>query len=96
MLRRLAEYTKLQNGLGDTEQPRTWSLDVRRRRGAEVISNKYKKLNLNSHVYVTSSTDPSIPPGIHRLLVERVPSGGRAATFPTPFVALRNGVKSLR
>ena len=72
MLRTTArEYTKLQNGLGDTgttEDPGPWMYAKATHFDAEVISNKYKKLNLNSHVYVTSSTDPSIPPGIHRLL----------------------------
>jgi len=35
---------------------------------AETVTDKYRQLNLNSHVYVTSSHDPNIPPGIHRLL----------------------------
>ena len=34
---------------------------------AEIIDNNYKKLNLFSMVYVTSSDDPNIPPGVHRL-----------------------------
>ena len=72
MLRTTArEYTNLKNGLGDTgttKDPGPWMYAKATHFDAEVISNKYKKLNLNSHVYVTSSTDPSIPPGIHRLL----------------------------
>ena len=35
---------------------------------AEVVDRTYRELNLHSLVYVTSSHDPSIPPGIHRLL----------------------------
>ena len=35
---------------------------------AEVVTDKYRQLNLNSLVYVTSSHDLRIPPGIHRLL----------------------------
>lgn len=35
---------------------------------AEVISETYKQFNLYSKVYVTSSDDPDIPPGIHDLL----------------------------
>ena len=60
---------QLSAGQGKTvDEGGVWMYATPEHLEAEVIDRTYKELNLHSLVYVTSSHDPSIPPGIHRLL----------------------------
>ena len=60
---------QLSAGEGETvDEGGVWMYAKANHFEAEVIDRTYKELNLHSLVYVTSSHDPSIPPGVHRLL----------------------------
>ena len=60
---------QLSSGQGKTVyQGGVWMYAKAEHFEAEVVTDKYRELNLNALVYVTSSHDPDIPPGIHRLL----------------------------
>ena len=59
----------LEDGKAPTpEEGGVWMYANVQHQKAEVISETYKQFNLYSKVYVTSSDDPDIPPGIHDLL----------------------------
>ena len=60
---------QLSSGQGKTvSQGGVWMYAKAEHFEAEIVTDKYRELNLNALVYVTSSHDPDIPPGIHRLL----------------------------